>query len=59
MLWGNLVLNPSNMFPSEFNLNNFSNPTLTNNFNTENASNNPMYPKEIYNSQNKKENHYE
>lgn len=52
MMWGNLVINPSNMLPSEFNLSNWSNPTLTNNFNTENTSNNPMYSKEKYNSQN-------
>ena len=54
MLWGNLVINPSNILPPNYTLPNFSNSTSTNNNNskTENSYKNPMSPSEIYNSQN-------
>lgn len=52
MLWGNLVINPSNILPPNYTLPNSSNSTSTNNSKAENPFGNPMYPNEIYNSQN-------
>ena len=49
MLWGNLVINPSNILPPNYTLPNFSNSTSTNNNSkTENSYKNPMYPSGKY-----------